>query len=129
MRIAKSLLAAALVIAGTAASAQVKGVSRSDLSRHDLSNPGHEAIQVRVTLQPRAEAPRHSHPGEEIVYVLSGSLVYHLDGQAPSRLRQGVVLFIPAGVVHSVRNPGPGPATELATYLVTKGQPLLIPAE
>lgn len=127
--IAKSLLAAALVMAGTAAAAQEKGVSRSSLSRHDLSNPGHEAIQMRVTLQPRAEAPRHSHPGEEIVYVLSGVLEYRLDGQPPARLRKGDVLFIPAGVVHSVRNPGVGPATEIATYLVTKGQPLLIPAE
>lgn len=127
--IAKSLLAAALVIAGTAAGAEEKGVSRSSLSRHDLSNPGHEAIQMRVTLQPRAEAPRHSHPGEEIVYVVSGTLEYRLDGQPPARLRKGDVLFIPAGVVHSVRNPGVGPATEIATYLVSKGKPLLIPAE
>jgi quercetin dioxygenase-like cupin family protein len=54
---------AGLIITG-AASAQEKGVSRTDLTRHDTSDPGHEAIQVRVELDPRAEVPRHSHPGE-----------------------------------------------------------------
>lgn len=126
--IAKSLLAAALVVAGTAAAAQ-SGISRTNLTRHDLSEPGHEAIQMRVDFEPRAQAPRHSHPGEEIVYALKGTLIYRLDGQPPATLHRGDVLFIPAGVVHSVRNAGAGPASELATYVVTKAQPLLIPAK
>ncbi|MFL6755135.1 MAG: cupin domain-containing protein [Sphingomicrobium sp.] len=119
---------AGLIVASGAA-AQQKGVSRTDLSRHDLTDPGHEAIQVEVTLEPKAEVPRHTHPGEEIVYVLRGVVEYRLEGQKPARLKRGDTLFIPYGVIHSVKNVGAGPATEIATYLVTKGKPLLQPAE
>jgi quercetin dioxygenase-like cupin family protein len=50
--------------------AQPAGITRTDLQRHDLSVPGREAIQVRVDLEPGAAFPKHSHPGEEIIYVL-----------------------------------------------------------
>jgi quercetin dioxygenase-like cupin family protein len=129
MRIVTSLAAAALLVAGTAAGAQ-QGINRADLAKHDLSgDPGHEAIQVRVTLAPGASAPRHTHPGEEIVYVIKGAIEYRLEGQAPVRLTRGETLFIPEGVVHSVRNVGGTQAVELATYIVSKGQPLLAPAK
>jgi quercetin dioxygenase-like cupin family protein len=121
--------AAAGLIVASAAAAQEKGVSRANLSRHDLSDPGHEAIQVEVNLEPKAEVPRHSHPGEEIVYVLRGVVEYRLDGQPAARLKRGDTLFIPYGIVHSVKNVGAGPATEITTYLVTKGKPLLEPAQ
>ena len=51
-------------------------------------------------------APRHSHPGEEIVYEVEGSLEYRLDGRPPVTLKAGEVLFIPAGTIHEVRNVG-----------------------
>ena len=105
------------------------GLSRTDLLRNDLSAANHEVIQVRVDFQPGTFAPRHRHPGEEIVYVLGGSLEYRLDGRPPVTVNAGEVLFIPDGVVHAVRNVGAGTASELATYVVRKGEPLLIPAE
>ena len=43
------------------------GTKRIDLQRHDLGVPGREVIQVRVELAPGAVAPKHSHPGEEII--------------------------------------------------------------
>ena len=127
-KIVRVAAAAGLVIA-SAASAQDKGVSRKDLSRHDLSDPGHEAIQMEVTLEPKAEVPPHRSPGEEIVYVLRGAVEYRLAGQKPARLKRGDSLFIPNGVVHSVKTVGAGPATEITTYLVTKGKPLLEPVQ
>jgi quercetin dioxygenase-like cupin family protein len=57
-----------------------------------------------VDFAPGAAFPRHSHPGEEIVYAIEG----------------------PAGAVHAVRNIGQGNAAELATYIVYKGKPLLV---
>jgi mannose-6-phosphate isomerase-like protein (cupin superfamily) len=36
------------------------------------------------------------------------------------------VLFIPAGVIHSARNVGSVRGSELATYIVEKGKPLLV---
>jgi quercetin dioxygenase-like cupin family protein len=102
-----------------------KGISRTDLQRHDLSVAGREMIRVRVDFQPGAAAPAHSHPGEEIVNMLAGSLEYRVEGRPPVTLRAGEVLFIPSGKVHSVRNVGGESASELATYLVAKGEPLI----
>ena len=124
------ILAAAVLIVASAlaphvALAQAPGVTRNDLQRHDLSTPGREAIQTIVAIAPGVTAPRHSHPGEEIIYVLEGVLEYQLDGQPPVTLKAGDVLFIPAGVVHSAKNVGSGNGAELATYIVEKGKPLL----
>ena len=69
--------------------------------------------------------PDHTHPGEEIIYVLAGSLEYQIEGKPPVTLTVGDVLFIPAGTVHSARNPGSVTGSELATYIVEKGKPLL----
>jgi quercetin dioxygenase-like cupin family protein len=100
-------------------------ITRTDLQREDLSAPGREVIQVLVEFAPGAEFPRHSHPGEEIVYVTAGSLIYEVEGKPPVTLAAGDVLFIPAGAVHAVRNVGSGNGAELATYIVKKGQPLI----
>ena len=107
------------------APAQASGVTRADLQRHDLSIAGREAIQVRVDFAPGAVAPRHKHPGEEIVYVLKGSLEYRVEGRSPVTLKTGDVLFIPTGTVHAVTNVGSDSASELATYIVEKGKPLV----
>ena len=119
-------LAFTVAFALPTAHAQLPGTTRTDLQRHDLSVPGREVIQVRVDIAPGVTAPRHSHPGEEMVYMLEGRLEYRLDGRAPVTLQPGQVLFIPAGVVHAVTNSGPAGAAELATYVVEKGKPLLV---
>jgi quercetin dioxygenase-like cupin family protein len=107
------------------AGAQQTGVKRTDLQRHDLSAPGREAVQVRVDIEPGVAFPRHTHPGEEIIYVLAGSLEYEVEGRPPVTLKAGDVLFVPAGTVHAARNVGSDTASELATYIVEKGKPLL----
>lgn len=106
---------------------QPTGVTRTELQRHDLGIAGREVIQVRVELAPGVAFPDHSHPGEEIIYVLEGSFEYRLEGR-PVTVAAGGVLFIPAGAVHSARNVGSGNAAELATYIVEKGRPLVAPA-
>jgi len=123
-----TLLAASLLTLAPA-QAQLPGVTRTDLQRHDLSVPGREVIQSRVDIAQGATAPRHSHPGEEIVFMIEGTLEYRLDGRPPVTIRPGEVVFIPAGTVHAVTNVGSGNAAELATYVVEKGKPLLVLAK
>jgi quercetin dioxygenase-like cupin family protein len=126
------MAAAALIITSALAPhvAQAQQVgTRRDLQRQDLSVPGREVIQVIVELEPGTTAPRHSHPGEEVIYVLEGTWEYTLDGNPPVVLKAGDVLFIPAGVIHSARNVGTGRGAELATYIVEKGKPLLVLAQ
>jgi quercetin dioxygenase-like cupin family protein len=101
------------------------GITRTDLQRHDLSTPGHEAFQVRVDFAPGAAFGRHTHPGEEIIYVLEGTLEYEIEGKPTATLKAGDVLFIPAGTVHAAKNVGSVKASELATYVLEKGKPAL----
>jgi quercetin dioxygenase-like cupin family protein len=105
--------------------AGMAGIKRTDLQRHDLSAPGREAVQVRVDIDPGAAFGKHTHPGEEIIYVLEGSLEYQIEGKPPTTLKAGDVLFIPAGTIHAAKNVGSSTASELATYIVEKGKPLL----
>jgi quercetin dioxygenase-like cupin family protein len=80
---------------------------------------------VRVDIDPGVAFGKHTHPGEEIIYVLEGSLEYQIEGKPPVTLKAGDVLFIPAGTIHSARNVGSVIGSELATYIVEKGKPLL----
>ena len=102
------------------------GVKRTDLLRHDLSVSGREVVQVRVDFAPGVAFPPHSHPGEEIAYVIEGLLEYQIEGKPPVTLKAGEALFIPAGTIHSAKNVGSGNAAELATYIVEKGKPLVM---
>jgi quercetin dioxygenase-like cupin family protein len=101
------------------------GIRRIDLQRHDLSIPGREVIQNRVEFDPGYESPRHTHFGEEIVYVLEGTLEYEVQGSSTAIYEPGDVLTVPTGAIHKVRNVGPGVGAELATYIVEIGKPLL----
>jgi quercetin dioxygenase-like cupin family protein len=115
-----------LGLLGTTVWAQLPGLSRTDLLKQPLSVPGREVVQVRVGFAPDAFAPEHRHPGEEVAYVLEGALEYRLDGGSPIVLQAGETLFIPAGALHSARNVGVGKASELATYVVETGKPLVV---
>jgi quercetin dioxygenase-like cupin family protein len=108
------------------ARAQQAGTRRIDLQRHDLSIPGREVVQTIVELDAGITSSRHTHPGEEIVYVLEGApLQYQVEGKPSVTLQPGDVLFIPAGAVHAAQNVGNRKGAELATYIVEKGKPLL----
>jgi quercetin dioxygenase-like cupin family protein len=107
------------------AAQQPEGIKRTDLQQHDLSAPGREVVQARVDLGSTAPFVKHTHPGEEIIYVLEGTLEYQIEGQPPTTVKAGDVLFVPAGAVHAVRNAGSSNAAELATYVVEKGKPIL----
>jgi quercetin dioxygenase-like cupin family protein len=100
------------------------GIGRTEALRHDLQ-PGREVIQVRVDFAPGAAFGMHTHPGEEVAYVLEGTVEYQFEGKPPVTLKAGEALFIPAGTPHAARNVGSGNAAELATYLVEKGKPLV----
>ena len=131
----RSVLALLLLVTGggsplpaQAPAPRPAGTTRTDLQRQDLSIRGWETLQALVSFAPGASFPRHSHPGEEIIYVTQGTIEYEVAGK-PVTVKAGEVLFIPNGVVHAARNAGTGPAAELATYVIEKGKPLTTFAE
>lgn len=128
MKTARIFAVALLIIASglalRVAHSQQTAIKRTELQRHDLSTPGREVVQVRVDFPPGVGVPKHTHPGEEIVYVLEGTLEYDLEGQPPVTLKAGEVMFIPAGTVHTAKNVGSGNGSEVSAYIVEKGKPL-----
>ena len=109
--------------------AQQPGFSRAMLQKGDLSVPGREAVQLRAEFDPGAAAGKHTHPGEELGYILAGTLVLEVEGNAPVTLNAGDYFFVPAGIVHDGRNVGSGKAKVLATYIVEKGKPIATPVK
>jgi quercetin dioxygenase-like cupin family protein len=108
---------------------QAPGIRRTDLQQLDLGIPGREVVQNRLDISPQATAFKHKHAGEEIIYVLEGTLEYQVEGKPPMTLNAGEVFFVPAETIHAVKNVGTTNAAELATYVVEKGKPLVVLAE
>jgi quercetin dioxygenase-like cupin family protein len=126
---ALAVIAVATLLAGCGANATPVGksaIKRTDLLRQGLGDAVHEAVQVRVDFTPKAAFGKHVHPGEEIAYVLEGSLAHHIEGSSPIVLSAGDAVFIPAGTRHAARNVAAGRSVELATYLVEKEKPLVV---
>src|SRR5438874_1014024 len=119
-----------VAIGGLAATlyAQQPGFTRKMMQDQDVSATDRHAVQVIAEFVPGGAAGKHTHPGEELGYVLEGTLQLEIAGQPPRTLNAGEVFFISAGVVHDGRNIGAGPAKVLATYVVEKGKPVASPA-
>ncbi len=109
------------------ADAQAPTFKRTVLQQGDLSTPGREAVMALAEIQPNGASGRHTHPGEEVAYVLAGPMILEIDGKPAKTLQTGEVFLIPAGTVHNARNTGSGVAKVVATYVVEKGKPVATP--
>jgi quercetin dioxygenase-like cupin family protein len=114
--------------APTAPAAPISALKREMLQRVDLSAPGREAVVARVEVAPGGKAGRHTHPGEEISYILEGESLLLVDGQPPRRIKAGDSFVIPAGVPHDAHNDSAKPVKLVGVYIVEKGKPLASPA-
>jgi len=121
--------AAAALVAGWAIRAQQPGFKRAELQRHDLSTKGREVVQVRAEFDEGGSVGKHTHPGEEIGYVLEGTLELEIEGKPNVTVKAGDTFFVPEGTVHAGKNTGKGAAKILATYVVEKGKPLATPVK
>jgi quercetin dioxygenase-like cupin family protein len=126
---AATVTVAAFAVAGiVAVGAQAPAFKRTVLQQGDLSVPGREAVTAVAEFQPGASPGRHTHPGEEIGYVLEGKVLLEQAGKPASTLNAGQTFLIPAGAIHNATNTGSTMARILATYIVDKGKPLTTPA-
>jgi quercetin dioxygenase-like cupin family protein len=109
--------------------AQQPGFTRKMLQDQNLGMSERHAVQVVAEFVPGGVAGKHTHPGEELGYVMEGTLELEVAGQPPRTIKAGETFFIPGGVVHDGKNVGSGPAKVLATYIVEKGKPVASPAK
>ena len=122
------LVGTGLAIAAGTLLAQASGLTRTIVGKADVSVPGREAVVARVEVAPGAKAGRHTHPGDEISYVLEGEATLLIDGQPPRQVKAGESFVVPAGTVHDAHNNGSTPIKLVGVYVVEKGKPLASPA-
>jgi quercetin dioxygenase-like cupin family protein len=120
--------AAGLAAFAGAPVAQTPGLTRAIVQKSDVSIPGHEAVVARVEVAAGGVAGWHTHPGDEISYVLEGEAELLIAGQPPRKVAAGEAFVIPAGTVHNARNSGSAPVKLVGVYVVEKGKPLASPA-
>ena len=90
---------------------------------------GLDGVMVLSELPPGGIAPRHSHPADELSYVLEGAIELEIDGADPVVYEAGDSYHIPPGVVHGARNPSDSaPARILVFWAAEAGQTLTVPA-
>ena len=107
--------------------AQNPGVQRTVVQRKDISVPGREAVIAHVEIAPGASAGRHTHPGEEISYVMEGEGEILIQGQPAIKIKAGDGFVVPNGAIHDAHNTGTQPLKLAAVYVVEKGKPLATP--
>ena len=121
--------AAALVAIVALGAAQQPQFKRTELQRGDLSTQGREVVQAIAEIPGGVAAGRHTHPGEEVGYVLEGTVILEIDGKPAATLGAGQSFIVPANRIHNATNKGSAMAKVLATYIVEKGKPLATPAK
>jgi quercetin dioxygenase-like cupin family protein len=111
--------------------AQDQPVKRTELLRTDVSGvEGREGVVYTAEVIPGGVAPKHTHPGDEVVYVLEGVLIIEPEGKEAITLKPGELTHLPAGLVHSAKNGSDQePAKALVFLVAEKGKPLATPVQ
>jgi quercetin dioxygenase-like cupin family protein len=109
--------------------AQQTGFKRTVVQQGDLSTPGREVVQAIAEIQPGGQSGKHTHPGEEVAYILEGTIMLEMAGKPAVSKTAGEAFLVPAGTVHNAKNTGKTVAKVLGTYIVEKGKPLATPVQ
>ena len=131
MKRSRLVLGAAFVVAGAMGAWGIHGLDaqepspfkRTIMQTQDLSMPGRAALVALLEAQPEVVIGRHTHPGEEIGYVLEGSILLEVEGRPAVTVNAGQTFIVEAGKAHAGRIGGTRTRI-LATYLLEKGKPL-----
>lgn len=121
------ILASVVAIRAQQAAPAASGFKRTPVQQADLSVPGREVVQAIAEIQPGAESGRHTHPGEEVTYVLEGAVTLEFQGKPSVTKKAGEAFIIPPNTVHNARNTGKTVAKAIATYIIEKGKPVTTP--
>jgi len=116
-------------VAGNAlADGQKAQPERKILERHDQSGvPGKEVVIGTASLPAGTAIGFHDHPGDEIGYIIKGSVIWKVRGQPDKTLQAGQSFFNPRGSVHSVVSADSGDSLVISTWIVDKGKPMATP--
>ena len=99
-------------------------LKRTELQRKESSIPGREIVQVLTEIPVGVESGWHTHPGEEVGYILGGTVEMKIAGQPSLTLNAGDPFLMPPGTPHNALDLGPDTGHMLSTYIVDPDQPL-----
>ena len=99
-------------------------LTRTEVQRAPFSVPGREIVQVRTEIPVGVSSGWHTHPGEEVGYILGGTVRMEIEGAPTLHLETGHGFLIPPGTPHNATDLGPGTGMMLSTYVVDPDLPL-----
>jgi quercetin dioxygenase-like cupin family protein len=99
-------------------------LERFEVQRGPFSLPGREIVQVVTVIPVGVESGWHTHPGEEIGYILAGTVQMQVEGRETLVLDAGDGFLIPPGTPHNALDLGPDTGRMLSTYVVEQGRPI-----
>ena len=97
---------------------------RTELQHSASSIEGREIVQVLTEIPAGVESGWHTHPGEEVGYILEGTVQMEIKDHPTLMLQAGSTFLIPPGTPHNATDLGPGTGRMLSTYIVEPGRPL-----
>jgi quercetin dioxygenase-like cupin family protein len=99
-------------------------LTRTEVQRGASSIPGREIVQVRTEIPEGVSSGWHTHPGEEVGYIVAGTVEMRVEGRPTRVLHAGEGFLIPPRTPHDALDLGPGTGVMLSTYIVDVGEPL-----
>jgi quercetin dioxygenase-like cupin family protein len=99
-------------------------LKRTELQRSASSIPGREIVQVLTEIPAGVESGWHMHPGEEVGYILAGTVEMSIEGKPTLTLRAGDPFLMPPRTPHNALDLGPETGMMLSTYIVETDEPL-----
>jgi quercetin dioxygenase-like cupin family protein len=99
-------------------------LKRTEIQHRSSSIPGRDIVQVRTEIPVGIASGWHTHPGEEVGYILAGTVQMEIKDEPTLLLHAGEGFLIPPRVPHNALDIGPETGQMLSTYLVEIGQPV-----
>jgi quercetin dioxygenase-like cupin family protein len=99
-------------------------LKRTELQHSASSIPGREIVQVLTEIPAGVESGWHQHPGEEVGYIVAGTVQMEIRDQPTLILHSGDPFLMPPRTPHNALDLGPDTGQMLSTYIVEVDQPL-----
>jgi quercetin dioxygenase-like cupin family protein len=99
-------------------------LQRTELQHSASSIPGRDIVQVLTEIPAGGESGWHMHPGEEVGYMLAGTVEMKIEGRPTLTLNAGDPFLMPPRTPHNARDLGPETGRMLSTYIVETDEPI-----
>lgn len=104
--------------------ALARKLKRTELQHSKSSIPGRDIVQVLTEIPAGVESGWHMHPGEEVGYILAGTVEMRIQEKPTLTLHAGVPFLMPSRTPHNALDLGPDTGMMLSTYIVETDQPI-----